>query len=70
MRPIRRDDPRDRHRRLRSVPRPPADTSHSGNRSRRPTLLHGLQLMHSGLVGDYVAWIVVGVAGFTVLVFT
>ena len=30
-------------------------------------LFHGLRLLHSGLVGDYVAWIVVGIAGFAVV---
>lgn len=33
------------------------------DRAARP-LFHGLRLLHSGLVGDYVAWIVVGLAGF------
>jgi multicomponent Na+:H+ antiporter subunit D len=41
----------------------PALLIRSTDRAMRP-VLHGLGALHSGLVGDYVAWIVVGLGGF------
>jgi multicomponent Na+:H+ antiporter subunit D len=41
----------------------PAFFTRSIDRAARP-LVYGLELLHSGLVGDYVAWIIVGLGGF------